>query len=276
MNHFYKHSLFILLMCMMYNKGFSQSDIAVANEDGVTIWYNYTSDGKELEVVDYYGRGGYKNIKYLKIPEEVTYMNRVRKVTKIEAGCFAETKLETISLPRSIVCIGNNAFSECNYLNKVIIEDVASWCKIKFGTDKSNPLYYAKYLYSDERTKIRDIIIPEGVDSISDYAFYNINDILSVRISNTVKKIGVFAFNQMNINDGIRSDVNSVVIGDGVEVIGEHAFHGVSIDTITIGKSLREMRSYCFISSVVKNVIIPLPAIIEFSIKNCELWVIES
>ena len=41
--------LFALLMSMLGTDAFAY-DIAVANADGVTIYYNYTDDGKELIV----------------------------------------------------------------------------------------------------------------------------------------------------------------------------------------------------------------------------------
>ena len=64
----------------------SAHDIAVENADGVTIYYNYINDGKELEVTfrgskyDSYSDEYQGNVA---IPEEATYMNRTRKVTSI-------------------------------------------------------------------------------------------------------------------------------------------------------------------------------------------------
>ena len=70
----------------------SAHDIEVKNADGVTIYYNYFNNGTELEVTF---RGSsyndYSN-EYqgnVAIPEEVTYMNRTRKVTSIGNYAFS-------------------------------------------------------------------------------------------------------------------------------------------------------------------------------------------
>ena len=55
----------------------SAQDIVVQNADGVTIYYNCINNRTELEVTDYTYKGN------VAIPEEVTYMNRTRKVTSI-------------------------------------------------------------------------------------------------------------------------------------------------------------------------------------------------
>jgi len=64
----------------------SAHDIEVQNADGVTIYYNYINNGTELAVTflgskyDSYSNEYQGNVV---IPEEVTYMNRTRKVTSI-------------------------------------------------------------------------------------------------------------------------------------------------------------------------------------------------
>jgi hypothetical protein len=84
MKHQSTKILFVLFMSMVGVKAFTQ-DFSVANSDGISIFYNYINDGKELEVTK--GR----NHTYsgdVVIPEEVTYMNRTRKVTSIRANAF--------------------------------------------------------------------------------------------------------------------------------------------------------------------------------------------
>lgn len=101
--------LVTMLLSMVGTKA-SAYDIAVENADGVTIYYNYITDGKELEVANT-GNTYNKYSGTVVIPEEATYMNRTRKVTRIGSYAFnACNSLSSITIPNSVTSIGNHAF----------------------------------------------------------------------------------------------------------------------------------------------------------------------
>ena len=117
-----KKQLLLLAMILMPMVA-SAHDIEVKNADGVTIYYNYVNNGTELEVT-FRGSSYYPN-KYqgnVAIPEEVTLMNRTRKVTSIGGEAFRGfSGLTSITIPNSVTSIGNHAFSDCSGLTSVTI-----------------------------------------------------------------------------------------------------------------------------------------------------------
>ena len=112
----------LLLVMMLLPVVASAHDIEVKNADGVTIYYNYVNNGAELEVT-YRGTSysDYSN-EYsgnVVIPEEVTFMNRARRVTSIGDDAFWNCRgLTSVTIPSSVTSIGDDAFSGCSSLKK--------------------------------------------------------------------------------------------------------------------------------------------------------------
>ena len=218
MKQYHVFLVLAVLMSMVGTKAFAY-DVEAENEDGITIYYNYINN-TELEVTYRYRDGIYSTYTgNIVIPESVTILNRTRNVTSIGKEAFYNCeKLSSITIPASVTSIGDDAFRECRGLKKVIVKDLAAWCSISFG---DNPLYYAQHLYTDENTEITDLVIPEGVTSIGDRAFYICRGLSSVTIPEGVTSIGSSAFSGC-------SSLSSVTIPEGVTSIGSYAFYSCS------------------------------------------------
>ena len=100
--------------------------------------------------------------------------------------------LSSINIPAKVTTIGSSAFTRLNALQGVYITDIEAWCKIEFTYDR-NPLVTGKKLYLNGEL-VTELNIPEGIESISAYAFYNCTSIESLIIPSSVQSIGSNAF----------------------------------------------------------------------------------
>ncbi|MBQ6423546.1 MAG: leucine-rich repeat domain-containing protein [Prevotella sp.] len=148
--------------------------------------------------------------------------------------------MTSVTIGSSVTSIGWSAFEGCSGLTKVIVPDIAAWCNISFGSYDANPLYYAKHIYSDENTEIKDLVIPNSVTRIGSSAFYKCSGLTSVTIGNSVTRIGDYAFESC-------SSLTSVTIGNSVTTIGESAFGDCSgLTSITIPNSVKSLGGSAF------------------------------
>ncbi len=151
------------------------------------------------------------------IPESVSYGGKTYSVTSIGNYAFKGCSgLTSINIPNSVTRIGDDAFDGCSGLKKVIVPDIAAWCNIYLG---DNPLSYAKHIYSDENTEIKDLVIPNSVTSIGHSTFSGCSGLTSITISNSVTSIGSSAFRNC-------SGLTSITIPNSVTSIGDNAFSG--------------------------------------------------
>ena len=121
---------------------------------------------------------------------------------------------------------------------KVVIPDdegilyIGSFAFCLYDTDNSIELtdddYDANKIPSTN-TSITEIVIPDGVEDVQKYAFYNCFNLRSVQLPSSVKYVREYSF----YNDAELSAIN---LGD-VQVIGAHAFQGCkSLETVDLSK----------------------------------------
>ncbi len=177
------------------------------------------------------GEGLYVGNHLLKV-KSVSGAYEVKEGTKTiaESAFYNCYGLTIIILPDTITTIGSGAFQLCNNLTEVFVPDLTTWCNINF---KSAILSAQANLYVGN-SSATDIVIPENVTAINDYAFnqFNIN---SVTLHDGVKSIGKSAFRKC-------LNLSSVELGRGLESVGEQAFYDCeNLKTVRIDKNVTDI-----------------------------------
>lgn len=190
--------------------------------------------------------------------------------------------LTSVTIGNSVTSIGEHTFYGCTSLKSVYISDISAWCNIDFGYG-SNPLSNGADLYLNYE-KVTDLIIPDSVTSIDDYAFYGCTSLRSVTIPDSVILIDDGAFCGCRSLTGITVDSNneyyssdeygvlfnkdkttliqypkgntrtSYTIPDGVTSISNSAFYNcVNLTSITIPDSVTTIGDYVFYDGELLN-----------------------
>ena len=245
-------------------------------------------------------------------------VNIGNSVIEIGSGAFSDCSvLTSINIPNSVTTIGNYVFSgcsglssvtigkgvtkigvgafDCNNLKSVHISNLAVWCSISFGNGYgSNPIQIAHHLYLNGE-EIKDLVIPDNVTSIGQYAFDGCESLTSVTIPNSVTTVGKDAFDgcnglkSVNISDlaawcnilfsnkeasplhsGASLYLNDkllqgeVNIPEGALKIGSYSFYGLKgVSKFIVPSTVQTIEQYAFNSDFVSEVAINATSIIS-------------
>ena len=149
-------------------------------------------------------------------------------------------KLISIKLPKSLKET-NQAFNECKYLKSVVLPDNIQ--NLGFGTFAScSSLENVEFKkckaigdHAFERSSIKQLTLPAGLESIGENAFKDCASLASITLSDGLKEIKMQAF------ENCRS-LKSIAIPNGVETIEPRTFAECkSLKSISLPPSLKRI-----------------------------------
>jgi len=216
----------------------------------------------------------------------LAYITLSDGLTYIGDYAFRALKLSTITIPTTVTSMGTAVFCDCRHLSKIIwnakhcsdftgaetspfslYDDNKSWktentwtTSITFGDEVEHIPAYLCYRFTGE---LRNIVIPDNVKSIGDYAFELCGKLVSIKLGNGLTEIGKGAFADC-------SSLISITIPDNVTTINQGAFNGCSrLETIILGRNVTTIGSSAFHGCNIINTINSYavnPPIIESSV----------
>ncbi|MBQ3571196.1 MAG: leucine-rich repeat domain-containing protein, partial [Clostridia bacterium] len=224
------------------------------------------------------------------LPAEIviprTYSGKA--VTSVGSSAFSRCySLTSVVIPDSVTSIGYSAFSLCRSLTSVVIGDSvtsigyeAFWdcdslTRITVSEDNANFKDIDGNLYTkDGKTLLQyatgkkdtSFTVPNGVETIGNYAFAFCDSLTSVVIGDSVTSIGDAAFYGC-------ASLTSVKIPDSVTSIGDYAFcYCDSLTSVEIGDSVTSISDSAFYyCSSLTSVEIPdsVTSIGDFAFEYC-------
>ena len=155
--------------------------------------------------------------------------------------------LETISLPDSLISIGENAFENCQALTHISIpESVTSIGDYAFGSSGLVSIEIPGSIVSIESTfgfcrNLTSVTLHEGLVEIGGTAFYGCEQLSSITIPDSVKIIGERAFSLTNLK--------SIVIPGNVKSLGKSLFDRCyNLESVSISASVEDIGAGIFTS----------------------------
>ena len=197
------------------------------------------------------------------IPSSVSYEGSEYTVTSIGSEAFSRcSDMTSLTIPVSVTKIGGGAFGGNKNLSALHISDLKVWCSIPFDNPTANPLAEAHHLYLNGE-EITELVIPQGITSISEYAFTGCSALTSLQIPESVTKIGVGAFEACSSLVSLTlpgsldiisaflfkscKSLTSVVLPEGVKNIGLYAFQDCSsLVSVTLPSSITGVDQFSF------------------------------
>ena len=211
----------------------------------------------------------------LVIPSSVTYEEVTYAVTSVGASGFYGTGITSVTIPASVMIIGDAAFQNCGSMASITIEDSetpltmsGTWYERPFIENSATTFYIGRNLTltGEENNPLlyeaTSVEFGPKVTTINPALFYTNTKLASLTIGSGVTTIGESAFNgcgtywNEETNQGVEELV--VTMGNNVTSIGANAFQNCGkLKSITLPSTLTTIGNEAFLSSGLTSISIP-------------------
>lgn len=248
---------------LRYSCSFSFCDFHIYDISFIVKDIHYAITGlhtvKVIANINPYRDCAYKEHSTIDIPETVFYNGIKFIITEIDKSAFQNCEnLVTVSLPNTIVKIGDYAFEWCEKLTDVVIPP--------------NVIEIGERAFSG--SNLQSIVIPESVKFIGEHAFSSGENLVEIRIESKKTKYD----SRNNCHAMIDTTSNSLIVGcqntiipNNIKIIKEFAFCDSSLTSIIIPPNVTEIEDYAFLRSDLTSINIPdsVTHIGEFAFCKC-------
>ena len=178
-------------------------------------------------------------------------------VLKIGKEAFKDSSITSVTIPSKVTNIGDSAFANCTSLKDLTINAVD--CLDGPSDSKNNWYDYVAVFHNSGSDAGFKVTFGNGVTRIPAYLFANGHDesnntfckISELVIPDTVTEIGDYAF-------GRCYRLSSVKMGNGVKKIGKHAFeYCTRLKTLTFSSNLTTIQEGAFMGSGLTSLTLP-------------------
>ncbi len=246
-----------------------------------------------------YSAFAYSNIKEVIIPSSVI---------AIEKEAFKYCKnLESIILPPSVQSIGFEAFYECEKLVRIEIPHTLSVVEagafsrsglVDIIVSKDHPVYSFEdgVLFDNTTQTLHTYLatkqgstyaVPQHIEHIGDYAFYKNRSLEELSTHNSLKSIGIKAFNHSTVKKLVLSADNAIIKKDAfsrsqleyLEIkgtnthIGWGAFSNSKLNTVLVSGTIKTIEELAFQGCPFTTLLLPegIEKIEPFAFAGCNI-----
>ena len=175
-------------------------------------------------------------------------------ITSIGDECFKDCKnLKEIVFEGDIESIGRNAFQGCTALERVVFKGEANGVTGFSDCTSLKEVVFEKHVFQmagfSDCTSLTDVTFEQGVEQVG--GFGGCTSLESIDLGSDVTSIDAYAFQGC-------SSLNELIIdGENLITVGNYAFEGVPLKTLTLPDSVQDIGYGAFFDTGIEAFVVP-------------------